>query len=95
MNEKEILDSFETKTGRAISQGLKSTIKMITFIVLTILLGIYFGNVIFGNRSFEVLQDLKKEKLFLYKDVERLKSENAALQKEFLEKKSLDPELNE
>lgn len=95
MNEKEILDSFETKTDRAISQGLKSTIKMITFIVLTILLGIYFGNVIFGNRSFEVLQDLKKEKLFLYKDAERLKSENAALQKEFLEKKSLDPELNE
>lgn len=95
MNEKEILDSFETKTDRAISQGLKSTIKMITFIVLTILLGIYFGNVIFGNRSFEVLQDLKKEKLFLYKDVEHLKSENAALQKEFLEKKSLDPELNE
>ncbi|MCI6641141.1 MULTISPECIES: hypothetical protein [Campylobacter] len=95
MNEKEILDSFETKTDRAISQGLKSTIKMITFIVFTILLGIYFGNVIFGNRSFEVLQDLKKEKLFLYKDVERLKSENAALQKEFLEKKSLDPELNE
>lgn len=95
MNEKEILDSFETKTDRAISQGLKSTIKMITFIILTILLGIYFGNVIFGNRSFEVLQDLKKEKLFLYKDVERLKSENAALQKEFLEKNSLDPELNE
>lgn len=62
--------------------------------VCIIALGIYVGDILFGERSLEVLNKLQEEKRFLSEDIIKLKDKNAQLQKEYLEKKALDPDLN-
>lgn len=57
--------------------------------------GFFLYDVLFGKRSLEVLRDLQKQKAFLFSDIERLKSENAELQKTYLERRLLDPDLVE
>ena len=71
----------------------KQIFSAIALIVCVVLAGIFVGDVLFGKRSFEVLRRLQKEKAFLFIDVERLKKENAELQKLYLERRSLDPDL--
>ena len=53
--------------------------------MIVIFLGIYIGNLIYGNNSLQVLQSLQKEKQMLKQEIENLKKENAALHKEYLE----------
>lgn len=72
---------------------LKQIFAAIALIVCVVFAGIFVGDVLFGKRSFEVLRQLQKEKAFLFTDVERLKEENAELQKLYLERRSLDPDL--
>ncbi|MCK9371884.1 MAG: hypothetical protein M0P91_01700 [Sulfuricurvum sp.] len=55
-----------------------------------LLLGIYLGFIFFGNNSLSVLLDLEEHQDYLMNDIERLKSENAALQKQYFELKELD-----
>ena len=62
-------------------------------ILFLIYVGIFIADVLFGKRSWEVLHDLQKEKAFLFTDIERLKGENADLQKTYLERQSLDPDM--
>ena len=50
----------------------------------------YLGVLIFGNNSILVLIHLEEYQNFLIDDIERLKSENAALQKQYFELKELD-----
>lgn len=77
--------------------GAGSPIKKIFIAIFGILffiyVGIFIADVLFGKRSWEVLHDLQKEKAFLFTDIERLKGENADLQKTYLERESLDPDL--
>ena len=72
---------------------LKQIFAALALIVCVVFAGIFVGDVLFGKRSFEVLRQLQKEKAFLFTDVERLKEENAELQKLYLERRSLDPDL--
>ena len=72
---------------------LKQIFAALALIVCVVFAGIFVGDVLFGKRSFEVLRQLQKEKAFLFTDVERLKKENAELQKLYLERRSLDPDL--
>ena len=72
---------------------LKQIFAALALIVCVVFAGIFMGDVLFGKRSFEVLRQLQKEKAFLFTDVERLKEENAELQKLYLERRSLDPDL--
>ena len=72
---------------------LKKIFAALALIVCVVFAGIFVGDVLFGKRSFEVLRQLQKEKAFLFTDVERLKEENAELQKLYLERRSLDPDL--
>ncbi|MDR0666328.1 MAG: septum formation initiator [Campylobacteraceae bacterium] len=60
-----------------------------------IILGIYFGNMLFGNSSLEVLLGLKKGKTELEQRVEELKHANAKLQKELFELQQLDPDIRQ
>lgn len=71
----------------------KQIFSAIALIICVILAGVFVGDVLFGKRSFEVLRQLQREKAFLFTDVERLKKENAELQKLYLERRSLDPDL--
>ena len=86
--EDEILDEIETGLDRDILAPFK---QIFVFLALAAFV-IFIGDALFGKRSFEVLRDLQKEKAFLYQDTERLKKENAELQRNYLERKSLDPD---
>ena len=54
-----------------------------SFIVMA--LGIYIANLLFGNHSLEVLENLRYEGTVLSKDIEVLKNKNAKLHKQYLE----------
>ena len=53
--------------------------------MIVIFLGIYIANLIYGNNSLQVLQNLQKEKQILKQEIESLKKENASLHKKYLE----------
>ena len=64
--------------------GLSFKVFIITAIVVTSL-GIYVANLLFGNHSLEVLNNLKQEKKVLKVEIESLKEENSKLHKSYLE----------
>ncbi|MSN95899.1 hypothetical protein F1B92_01595 [Campylobacter sp. FMV-PI01] len=82
-------------TGTKKISNLKLISVFFVLCVFSVLLAIYVGNVIFGDRSFVVLKNLRDKKNFLIKDNKRLKDENAKLQKQYLERALLDPDLSE
>ena len=64
--------------------GLSFKVFVVTAVVVTAL-GIYVANLLFGNHSLEVLNELKREKQHLKIEIEALKQENARLHKHYLE----------
>jgi hypothetical protein len=64
--------------------GLSFKVFILTSIVVTSL-GIYVANLLFGNHSLAVLDNLKHEKETLQIEIEVLKKENAKLHKDYLE----------
>lgn len=64
--------------------GLSFKVFILTAIVVTSL-GIYVANLLFGNHSLSVLDNLKHEKKSLQVEIEVLKQENAKLHKDYLE----------
>ncbi|MFA5215163.1 hypothetical protein [Sulfuricurvum sp.] len=67
-----------------------STAKFLIASGFVLVLGIYMGLIFFGNNSLSVLLDLEEHQDYLTHDIERLKGENAALQKQYFELKELD-----
>jgi len=67
-----------------------STKKFLIASGFVLLLGVYLGFIFFGNNSLSVLLELEERQDYLINDIERLKSENAALQKQYFELKELD-----
>lgn len=57
---------------------------------VVMVVGIYMGLIFFGDNSLSVLLDLEEHQDYLTEDIERLKAENAALQKQYFELKELD-----
>ncbi|AFV96390.1 MULTISPECIES: hypothetical protein [unclassified Sulfuricurvum] len=57
---------------------------------IVLVVGVYMGFIFFGNNSLSVLLDLEEHQDYLSEDIERLKAENAALQKQYFELKELD-----
>ena len=64
--------------------GLSFKVFILTAIVVTSL-GIYVANLLFGNHSLAVLDNLKYEKKTLEVEIEILKQENSKLHKDYLE----------
>lgn len=67
-----------------------STPKFFLISGLILAMCFYLGVLIFGNNSILVLIELEEYQGFLIDDIEHLKSENAALQKQYFELKELD-----
>lgn len=67
-----------------------STVKFFIASGFVLVLGIYLGLIFFGNNSLSVLLDLEEHQDYLIEDIERLKAENASLQKQFFELQELD-----
>lgn len=68
--------------------------KMGLLALIVIFSGIYIGIILFGESSLQVLINLEEYESFLKEEVAKLKTENAALQKEIFELKELDPDSN-
>ncbi len=66
------------------------TYKFFLVSVFVLGVGIYMGFIFFGDNSLSVLLDLEEYQDYLSGDIERLKAENAALQKQYFELKELD-----
>ena len=84
----------EIESSRSLSErylGL-SWPKLVLAVFLVLALGVYIGILLFGDNSLEVLLGLEEYESYLQDEVDRLKRENAALQKEFFELKELDPD---
>jgi len=64
--------------------GLSFKVFLVTSFIVTAL-GIYVANLLFGNHSLQVLQNLKDEKVLMQTQIDELKKENAKLHKEYLE----------
>ena len=71
--------------------GLSLT-KFFIFLFAIIALGFYINVLLVGDNSLEVYLELEEYESYLSQEVERFKSENAALQKEYFELKELEPE---
>ena len=63
----------------------------ILFILTALLIAIFVSDMLFGNNSYQVYQELKKDKKILAKKIDILKNENAKLQKEYFELKGILP----
>jgi cell division protein FtsB len=64
--------------------------KIIFVIIVAALIGIYVVNLMFGQRSFSQMLELKSTQKILKQRVKYLKKENEKLQKEFFELKELE-----
>jgi len=64
--------------------GLSFKVFIVTAVVVTAL-GIYVANLLFGNHSLQVLNNLQREKQHLKMEIANLKQENARLHKHYLE----------
>ena len=67
-----------------------STPKFLTIIGIGFIFFIYLWIIVFGDNSLLVLLNLEERQEFLTDDIERLKSENAQLQKQYFELKEID-----
>ncbi|MBD5166146.1 hypothetical protein [Helicobacter sp.] len=71
--------------------GFYKLLPFLSLVLLVCLLGVYFGNLLFGNNSLSVLLDIKDKESQMREEVNRLMHENANLQKELFELKGLEP----
>lgn len=67
-----------------------STTKFLLASGFVLVVGVYMGFIFFGDNSLSVLLDLEEHQDYLSEDIERLKAENAALQKQYFELQELD-----
>lgn len=86
----EILDNYSGKES-AVVYFCKKLFKYIVVVIVVVGLGVYFGNMFFGKRSLETLIFVQNKQESLKKELERLKQENAVLQKEYFELIGLEP----
>lgn len=72
--------------------GFYKLLPFLSLVLLICLLGVYFGNLLFGTNSLSVLLDIKDKESQIREEVKRLMHENANLQKELFELKGLEPQ---
>lgn len=82
----EEIDNSQSLTEKYLGLSLK---KFLFLLCIVLSLGIYLGILFYGNNSLEVLFNLQDYENFLESEIARLKSENAALQKEYFELKEI------
>ena len=89
------LDStLELKSNKKRGFGKALIIRLMILAILTVLFALHLSDLFMGNNSVEVYYDLKDKKADLKYEIQRLKNENAKLQKELFELKSLEPDIS-
>jgi hypothetical protein len=82
----EDIDKSESITQRYL--GL-SVAKFLSLLLIVLALGVYLGVLLYGTNSLEVLFGLEDYENYLQSEVNRLKNENAELQREYFELKEI------
>ncbi len=70
--------------------GFYKLLPFLSLLLVICITGVYFGNLLFGSNSLSVLLGLRDKEKQISQEVERLRNENAKLQKEFFELKGLE-----
>jgi len=68
--------------------GLSLT-KFLMLVFLVLVMGVYIGILLYGTNSLEVFLGLQDYEEYLQSEIQRLKTENAELQKEYFELKEI------
>jgi cell division protein FtsB len=84
----EIIDDNDIRRGNLFS----STKNILIILFVVVYLGFYIGQLLFGTHSLEVMLNLQGNKEQLLEEVDRLKEENAKLQKRYFELKEMEPD---
>lgn len=84
----ELLENSKPKSLPQRYLGL-SWAKLISITLIVVLMGIYIGNLLFGDNSLTAYIQLQDYQENLIEEVDKLKQENASMQKEYFELKEL------
>jgi len=68
--------------------GLSLT-KFLMLLVIVLVTGVYIGILLYGTNSLEVLLGLQDYEGYLQSEIDRLRTQNAELQKEYFELKEI------
>ncbi len=83
--------SHESFSERLFGLSISKFLLAVAFILTA---GTYLSLILFGDNSLSVLLQLEEYQEFLSDDIEHLKAENAALQKQYFELQELNPDSN-
>lgn len=89
MHKEELYESIDTSqsiTQKYLGLSLRKFFLLVLFVTV---LGVYFGMILYGTNSLEVLVNLQEYEANLHKETYRLKKENASLQREYFELKEI------
>lgn len=64
---------------------------IVIFAIFVIAISIYVGDILFGERSLDVMLNLETQRDALINQIDTLKKENANLQKQYFELLGLEP----
>ncbi len=76
---------------QSVKGGDNSNLQVLLVILSVVVASIFIGETLFGKNSLEVYLSLKENKKEFAKKIDKIQHENAALQKEYFELKSLLP----
>ena len=89
MQHEELFDDIDN-TQSITERHLGLSLSKFSFLLSIVLaLGIYLGILFYGTNSLEVLFGLQDYESYLETEIDRLKNENAELQKEYFELKEI------
>jgi len=80
------IDTTESITQKHLGLSLKKFFFLLSIVVV---LGVYLGVLLYGTSSLEILFGLQDYEVYLQDEVNRLKLENADLQREYFELKEI------
>jgi len=66
-----------------------SLLKFVLLILLVLAMGVYIGMILYGTNSLEIFFGLQDYEQYLQNEIDRLRSENAELQREYFELKEI------
>lgn len=89
MDNEELYDKIDNSQSVTQKYLGISFAKFLLMFFMVIGFGIYLGMLLYGTNSLEVLFGLQDYETFLQSEVDRLKNENAELQREYFELKEI------
>lgn len=85
----------EIVEDRVTNKSDQSLVQNLLIALSVIVAAIFIGETLFGKNSLEVYRSLQKDKKHFEEKINKIQYENAALQKEYFELKSLLPKEEE